>query len=236
MSSMPSLFISHGAPTLAISDSPARHFLAQLGARLPRPAAILVASAHWETMGGPAVSLAERPDTIHDFGGFPRELYEMRYAAPGAPDVARAAALLLEQAGIPAGRDPSRGLDHGAWVPLTLMYPQADIPVAQVSVVHDATPADHERIGRALAPLREQGVLIIGSGSLTHNLYEFRGQPIDSPAPAWVREFAEWMKHALERGDSEALRNYRTQAPHSVKNHPTQEHLLPLYVALGAAG
>ncbi|MFD2366165.1 dioxygenase [Pseudoduganella sp. GCM10020061] len=234
MASMPSLFISHGAPTLAISDSPARHFLAELGARLPRPSAILVASAHWETNGQPSVSLAERPATIHDFGGFPPALYEMRYPAPGAPDMAQAAAALLEQAGFSAGRSATRGLDHGAWVPLTLMYPSADIPVAQLSVVRGATPADHERMGRALAPLRDQGVLVVGSGSLTHNLYEFRGQPIDSAPPDWVRAFGDWMKRALEGGDLEALRQYRAEAPHAVRNHPTEEHLLPLFVALGA--
>jgi 4,5-DOPA dioxygenase extradiol len=236
MAHMPALFISHGAPTLAISDSPARHFLAQLGAQLPRPGAILVVSAHWETMGGPSVSLADQPETIHDFGGFPQALFDMRYPAPGAPDVANAAADLLEQAGFKAGRNPSRGLDHGAWVPLSLMYPDAGIPVAQVSVMRGATPADHERMGRALAPLRGQGVLIVGSGSLTHNLYEFRGQPIDTAPPAWVREFGDWMKRAIESGDMDALRHYREQAPHAVKNHPTEEHLLPLFAALGAGG
>ncbi|HEU4852020.1 MAG TPA: class III extradiol ring-cleavage dioxygenase [Telluria sp.] len=236
MSTMPSLFISHGAPTLAITDSPARRFLQQLGESLPRPKAILVASAHWETAGAPAVSLAAAPETIHDFGGFPRELHEMQYPAPGSPDTAQAAAALLEQAGFSVGRHPSRGLDHGAWVPLSLMYPQADIPVAQVSIMRGASPQNHEKMGRALAALRDQGVLVIGSGALTHNLYEFRGQPIDTEAQPWVREFAEWMKGALERGDRDALRNYRSLAPHAAKNHPTEEHLLPLYVAMGAGG
>lgn len=236
MGRMPALFISHGAPTLAISDSPARHFLAQLGSTLPRPNAILVVSAHWETMGGVAVSLAEQPETIHDFGGFPQALYEMRYPAPGAPAVAEQAAQLLEQAGLSVKRSASRGLDHGAWVPLSLIYPQADIPVAQVSVMRGGSPADHERLGRALAPLREQGLLVIGSGSLTHNLYEFRGQPIDAEVPAWVSDFAGWMRRAIEQGDRDDLLHYRARAPHAARNHPTDEHLLPLFVALGAGG
>lgn len=236
MQTMPALFISHGAPTLAMSDSPARHFLAQLGASLPRPSAILVVSAHWETMDGVAVSLAQQPETIHDFGGFPQALYEMRYPAPGAAAVAEQAARRLEGAGFTVKRSDSRGLDHGAWVPLSLIYPQADIPAAQVSVMRGASPADHERLGRALAPLREQGVLVIGSGSLTHNLYEFRGQAIDAEVPAWVSDFAGWMRRAIEQGDRDELLNYRTRAPHAARNHPTDEHLLPLFVALGAGG
>lgn len=236
MSTLPTLFVSHGAPTLAIVDSPASRFLRELGKTLPRPKAILVASAHWETRGGPAVSLAARPDTVHDFGGFPDALFAIQYPAPGAPGVAARAASRLAQAGIATAQSPTRGLDHGAWVPLHLMYPDADIPVAQISIVRGASPAEHERIGRALTPLRDEGVLIIGSGSLTHNLYEFRGQPIDVAAPEWVSTFGDWMKARLAANDLPALRDYRTQAPHAERNHPTEEHLLPLYVALGAAG
>jgi 4,5-DOPA dioxygenase extradiol len=233
---LPALFISHGSPMLALVDSPAHHFLQQLGKTLPRPTAIVVVSAHWESLGGPAVSLAERPDTIHDFGGFPRALFEMQYPAPGAPQTGEQAATLLEAAGFTVKRSPSRGLDHGAWVPLSLMYPQADIPTLQVSVLRGAGPAEHERLGRALSSLREQGVLVIGSGSLTHNLYEFRGQDIDEPAPAWVSEFSAWMADKLQRGEREALLHYRQQAPHAARNHPTDEHLMPLYAAMGAAG
>ena len=236
MRTLPTLFVSHGAPTLAIVDSPANRFLRELGKTLPRPKAILVASAHWETRGGPAVSLAARPDTIHDFGGFPDALFAIQYPAPGAPGVAARAASRLAQAGIASAQSPTRGLDHGAWVPLHLMYPDADIPVAQISIVRGASPAEHERIGRALAPLRDEGVLIIGSGSLTHNLYEFRGQPIDVAAPEWVSTFGDWMKARLAANDLPALRDYRTQAPHAERNHPSEEHLLPLYVVLGAAG
>lgn len=236
MSTLPSLFVSHGSPMLALQDSPARRFLQELGTTLPRPKAILAVSAHWETMGGPAVSLAEKPQTIHDFGGFPRALFEIQYPAPGAPEVAARAADLLEEAGFKVGRSKDRGLDHGAWVPLSLMYPDAQVPISQLSILHGATPVEHERLGRALASLREQGVLILGSGSLTHNLYEFRGQGIDAAAANWVSEFADWMNTRLEQGERDALLDYRKSAPFAEKNHPTDEHLMPLYVAMGAAG
>jgi 4,5-DOPA dioxygenase extradiol len=236
MSRLPTLFISHGSPMLALEDSPARRFLIELGKTLPRPQAVIVASAHWESMDGPAVSLAAHPDTIHDFGGFPAPLYAIRYPAPGAPDTAERAAQLLEQAGFAVRRNADRGLDHGAWVPLRLMYPDADIPVAQVSVLHGGTPAEHEKMGKALASLRDDGVLIVGSGSLTHNLYEFRGQGIDAPVPAWVSDFGAWMMTALHDDRRDALLDYRAQAPHAVSNHPTEEHLLPLFVAMGAGG
>jgi 4,5-DOPA dioxygenase extradiol len=221
---------------LALQDSPARRFLQELGTALPRPKAILVVSAHWQTAGGPAVSLAAEPETIHDFGGFPRALFDIVYPAPGAPGIGARAAALLEETGYQPGRSMERGLDHGAWVPLMLMYPDASIPVTQLSLVHGATPADSERLGKALAPLRSEGVLVVGSGSLTHNLYEFRGQDIDAPAPEWVSQFEGWMTGRLQTGDRDALLDYRRRAPFAVQNHPTDEHLLPLYVAMGAAG
>ncbi len=236
MSRLPTLFISHGSPMLALIDSPARRFLQQFGQSLPRPRAIVVVSAHWESLGGPAVSLTPQPETIHDFGGFPRALFEIQYPAPGAPDVGEQAAALLEAAGFAVKRSTARGLDHGAWVPLILMYPEADIPTLQVSVLRGGSAAEHERLGQALAALRDQGVLVIGSGSLTHNLYEFRGQDIDEAAPAWVSEFSDWMSDKLLRGEREALLDYRQQAPHAARNHPTDEHLMPLYAAMGAAG
>lgn len=236
MTSLPTLFVSHGSPMLALQDSPARRFLQGLGAALPRPEAILVVSAHWQTAGAPAVSLAEHPQTIHDFGGFPRALFEIAYPAPGAPSAAGRAAQLLEAGGFQVGRSMQRGLDHGAWVPLCVMYPDAQVPVAQLSLVHGATPAENERLGRALAALRGEGVLVVGSGALTHNLFEFRGQAIDAPAQHWVSEFEGWMKARLENGEREALLDYRQRAPFAVQNHPTDEHLMPLFVAMGAAG
>jgi 4,5-DOPA dioxygenase extradiol len=221
---------------LALQDSPARRFLQGLGESLPRPKAIVVFSAHWETIGSPAVSLAEQPSTIHDFGGFPKALFDIQYHAAGTPEVAEHVAALFAAAGIPVGRSAQRGLDHGAWVPLSLIYPRADVPVMQISLVRGAGPAAHEMLGRALAQLRHEGVLVIGSGSLTHNLYEFRGQAVDAPAPGWVSEFEVWMRERLEAGDHAALLEYRNRAPAAAQNHPTEEHLLPLFVAIGAAG
>ncbi len=234
--SLPALFISHGSPMLAIEDSPAHQFLVGLGKSMPQPKAIVVASAHWESVNGVAVSLAAHPETIHDFGGFPEALFEIHYPAQGAPAIATRAADLLEAAGFAVRRSHDRGLDHGAWVPLRLMYPKADVPITQVSIRRGASPAEHERIGMALGKLREEGVLIIGSGAFTHNLYALRGAALNQDAPAWVRDFGEWMHARLVENQREALRHYRTQAPFAVRNHPTEDHVLPLFVAMGAAG
>lgn len=230
---LPSLFISHGAPTLSLTSCPARDFLVDLGQSLPRPRAILVISAHWETTT-PTISAVAVNETIHDFYGFPRALYEMTYPAPGAPELAEALSDLLCTAGLACQIDHQRGLDHGAWVPLMLMYPAADIPVLQLSLQHGLGPAHHLQLGRALAPLREEGVLIIGSGSFTHDLSRFRGQTLDSPAAADVDAFADWMVARLLQGSSCDLITYRRQAPFAAANHPSEEHLLPLFVALGA--
>jgi 4,5-DOPA dioxygenase extradiol len=232
---LPSLFLSHGAPTLPLTDTPARSFLSGLGGRLPEPKAILVISAHWETESA-MVSAVERNDTIHDFRGFPRPLYELTYPAPGAPSLALQVAELLRASGLSCGIDKLRGLDHGAWVPLLLMYPKADIPVLQLSIQPHLGPAHHLRLGQALERLRGEGVLIIGSGSLTHDLSEFRGQALDAPAPDWVTRFADWFGEKLDTARTGDLVDYRRQAPFAVKNHPSDEHLLPLFAALGAAG
>lgn len=234
MEKLPTLFVSHGSPMLALQPTAAHRFLAGLGTTLPRPAAILVVSAHWETLGGVAVSTAPQPATIHDFGGFPHALFEISYPAAGAVDAAMRAAAAFGQAGLAVRTSATRGLDHGAWVPLGLMYPATDIPVAQVSVVRGASPAEHLQLGRALASLRTQGILVIGSGSLTHNLYELRG--MDDSVPAWVSDFGGWMHERIEAGDSAALLDYRGKAPHAARNHPTEEHILPLFAAWGAAG
>lgn len=232
---MPSLFLSHGAPTLPVTETPARAFLSRLGSELDRPDAILVVSAHWET-AAPTLNAVEWNDTIHDFYGFPRPLYDMRYPAPGAPALAARIATLLHDGGLACDIDLQRGLDHGAWVPLSLIYPAADIPVLQLSVQPNLGPAHHLHIGRTLAPLRNDGVLIIGSGSFTHDLSEFRGHMPNDRPPDWVNDFADWFDAALSERRIADLVDYRHLAPHAVKNHPSEEHLLPFYVALGAAG
>ena len=231
----PSLFVSHGSPMMALTDSPARDFLRGLGPELGKPSAILVASAHWETRI-PALNRVERNNTIHDFYGFPPELFAMRYEPPGAPALADKAAALLQAAGMPVGIDPERGLDHGAWVPLTLMYPAADIPVLQIGIQSDQGPDHHLRVGQALAELREDGVLILGSGSFTHNLRLLRRDAVDGPQPPDVVAFADWFDTAISEGRTQDLLEYRTRAPYAERQHPTDEHLLPLYVAMGAGG
>jgi 4,5-DOPA dioxygenase extradiol len=231
----PSLFVSHGSPEILITQSLARDFLTGLGTALGRPDAILLVSAHWET-AEPALNAVETNATIHDFGGFPAPLYAMQYPAPGSPALAEKAAALLREAGLPVRMDTRRGLDHGAWVPLMLAYPAADIPVVQLSVQPRQGPAHHLALGRALRPLREQGVLIIGSGSFTHNLHEYFRAPANASEPEWVTQFADWFDHALAENRLDDLLRYRQLAPHAERNHPTDEHLLPLYTALGAAG
>jgi 4,5-DOPA dioxygenase extradiol len=230
----PVLFVSHGAPTLPLEPGETGAAWRELGARLERPTAILVISAHWATRV-PTLSTVQNPPTVHDFSGFPAELYNLRYPAPGAPDMARVAALALEHAGIPVQLDETRGLDHGAWVPLSFLFPDADLPVTQLSLQSERNPAWHVALGKALRPLREQGVLIIASGSITHNLRALFAQPQGAPVPPWVSEFCAWMADTIAAGDLEALVEYRARAPHAVQNHPTDEHLLPLFVALGAA-
>ncbi len=231
---MPVIFVSHGAPSLPLDAGETGAAWRQLGDRLPRPSSILVVSAHWGTQV-PTLSRALQPETIHDFSGFPEELYRLRYLAPGAPELAEAAAQALRQAGIPAQLDDAHGLDHGAWVPLSIMFPKADIPVAQLSLQPEKDPAWHVALGRALRPLREQGVLIVGSGAITHNLRAVFRHPQGEPAPEWVNEFCDWVVDRIQAGDLDALCAYRTLAPYAVQNHPTDEHLLPLFVALGAA-
>jgi 4,5-DOPA dioxygenase extradiol len=230
-SNFPSLFVSHGAPSLVIERNDTVAFLRGLGAQLGRPRAILCVSAHWNT-SVPTVSAAAQPETIHDFGGFAPELYRMRYPAPGAPWLAERVAELLAGADITAQVSPTRGLDHGAWVPLSLIYPAADIPVTQLSVQPQAGPAAHFNLGRALAPLRREGVLIMATGSATHNLARLGGD--GAPPPAWAAEFDEWLYEQITRGSVAELLNYRQLAPHAALAHPTDEHLLPLFVALGA--
>ena len=232
MTRPPSLFVSHGAPTFAIEPGLAGPKLAALGRALPRPRAVLVVSPHWMTPS-PRVGLVARPQTIHDFGGFDPALYEISYPVDGHPALAQRALEILAAAGWAPQADERRGLDHGAWVQLRHLYPDADVPAFQVSLPARLDGDGAWAFGAALAPLAEEGVLIVGSGSLTHNLGEFRaGAGSDEP---YAAEFAAWVREAVAHGDSVRLRQTLAQAPHANRAHPTAEHFWPLLVAAGAA-
>lgn len=232
----PALFVPHGAPTFALQPGAAGAALERFAAQLRPPRAIVVLSAHWAT-SIPTVGLALRPETIHDFSGFPAELYAIQYPATGCPEAAREVAGALVEAGLPVTLDAARGLDHGAWVPLRLMFPDADVPVIPLSIQPRAGTAGALRLGRALAPLRGRGFLVIASGNVTHNLGDyFEASRSRQGAPAYVREFADWVWERLLGRDVQGLLDYRSLAPGAARAHPTEEHLLPLHVALGAAG
>lgn len=240
MSRLPSLFVSHGAPTFALNPGTAGQALHDMAARLLQaygtPRAIVVVSAHWETPEA-TVGASGQPATIHDFGGFPEALYALRYPAAGAPDVAAELVACLNAAGLPAAIDRQRGLDHGVWVPLMHMFPQADIPVIPLSLPSHGGPQQALALGRALAPLAERGILIVGSGSITHNLGDYRrAWQQGGQTPAYVGEFADWLAARLAENDIANLLDYRHASPHGRHAHPSEEHLLPLFVALGAGG
>jgi 4,5-DOPA dioxygenase extradiol len=228
---LPSLFLSHGAPTLPLDDVPAREFLKALGTRIGRPRAIVIASGHWDTKAPRVTDDAVNP-TIHDFYGFPEALYRISYPAPG--DAALSARVAKLTGAMP---EPGRGLDHGAWVPLMLMYPDAGIPVVQLSIQSPLGAAHHIALGRALAPLRDDNVLVIGSGGFVHNLRQLeRMHPERAVEPEWSKEFSDWMHDKLMARDDAALAAWRSQAPHARIAQPTEDHFLPLFVAYGAGG
>ena len=229
---LPSVFISHGSPMHALEPGAAGEAWKALARRLPRPRAILIASAHWET-NLPMLTGSDKPETVHDFTNFPEALYRLRYPSPGAPEVAKRAQALLKDAGFTAGIDGCRGLDHGAWSPLLYMYPEADIPVVQISVQPALGPGHHVELGRSLRKLAEENVLIIGSGHMTHNLRDW-ARGAGAPAP-YAREFQAWVFEKLKERDVDSLIDYRSRSPHGVRAHPTDEHFLPLFFALGAA-
>jgi 4,5-DOPA dioxygenase extradiol len=236
VSRFPALFLSHGAPTIAIEDVSETQAWRALARELPRPREILVVSAHWDTRE-PVVSTAREPETIYDFFGFPRQLYEIRYPAPGAPLLAERVAAKLGAAGIACSIDSERGLDHGAWVPLKWMYPAADIPTTQLSVQSQQSPRHHYALGRALADLREEGVLILASGGIVHNLRELEWHLRGNREPTeWARVFNEWIAERIEGQALDELLDYRRVAPNAVRSHPTEEHFDPFFVALGAGG
>ena len=228
----PALFISHGAPTFALEPGELGRQLNHLGQSLNGITAVVAVSPHWEARSL-KVSSSQAPATIHDFYGFAAELYAQQYPVAGSPEVAATVVRALEEAGLPATLDEQRGMDHGVWVPMRHLRPQADIPVVCVSQPLDATPLSAWRVGQALAPLRKHGALILASGSLTHNLGEFRGPAVTEIQP-YVREFAAWIQSRLKDRDQESLLHYRTLAPHATRAHPSEDHLLPLFVALGA--
>jgi 4,5-DOPA dioxygenase extradiol len=229
----PSLFLSHGAPDLAVSDVPARAFLRQLGSTLARPDAIVIMSAHHET-DGVAVRAPVRFRTWHDFGNFGPELHALRYEPPGAPALGEKVFHLLDEAGLAPRRDASELIDHGAWVPLMQLFPAADIPLVMVSIDPRRDSRWHEAIGRALAPLRARSILLIGSGSISHNL-----RAVFSPGAkdrSWAEDFTGWLDSTIRDGNRDALLDTMQEAPDAARNHPTDEHLLPLFFAYGAGG
>lgn len=231
---MPVVFVSHGAPDALLKAPDAVACWREIGQQVFEPAAILVVSAHWEARQ-PTASLSGAPETIHDFAGFPPELYRIQYRAPGAPALAERVVSLLSAAGLAAVLHPSRGLDHGAWVPLSAMYPQANVPVTQLSLVRNASAATHFSLGQALAPLRDEGVLIVASGAITHNFgwLDLHAKNNQAPLPP-ARIFTDWVAERLAEKADTALLSYRS-APYGAEAHPTEEHLLPLFVALGAS-
>ncbi len=229
---MPTLFVSHGAPDILLQPSKTLALWKSLGEKLPRPDAILAVSAHWTT-SSPLVGSAAHPRTIHDFGGFPRELYQMHYDAPGAVELAYRVESLLNEANIPIQRDPSYGLDHGAWVPLKYLYPDTSIPVTQLSVQPGHGTQWHLNLGKALSALRDENVLILASGSITHN-FGWLSAPGSPEFPPAV-QFSDWVAEKIEQKDISALLDYRNLAPYGAEAHPTDEHFLPLFIALGAS-
>ena len=233
-SKLPIIFLSHGSPTLALEDSAAGRFLDALGPSLPRPKAVVVASAHFMT-DRPMLGGNPTPHTVHDFGGFPEPLYQIQYKAPGDPTLANDIAKTLDELGAQSKVRPEHGIDHGVWVPLLRMYPDADIPVVPLSVMPYQNAKTHYQIGLALGKLRDQGVLVIGSGGFVHNLGELEWRNKAAPMPEWAQQFRQWMLDKLFSGDIEALLAWHEHAPNPDRAHPTVEHLMPFYVALGAA-
>ncbi|MFM8278087.1 MAG: DODA-type extradiol aromatic ring-opening family dioxygenase [Cyanobium sp.] len=235
------LFVAHGSPMFAIEPGAAGAALLSLATELDRPRALLLISPHWETMH-PTVGTTEamagnRLETIHDFGGFDPRLYEIQYPATGSPQAAQEVVEALQTAGFAVATDPRRGLDHGAWVPLRYLIPAADVPVVPLSIQHHGGPIHAYRVGQALAPLAEQGWLIVASGNITHNLRDWQmasgGMAIDT---SYAKRFSDWVAQRLDERNTEALLDYRQQHPDAMQAQPRDEHLLPLFTALGAAG
>ncbi len=240
MSSMPTLFVSHGGPNVVIEPSEAHDYLKSIGTLMPKPKAIVLVSAHFET-DGPVVVTDPAPGMIYDFGGFPDELYEMIYPAPGEPELAMRVAHMLLDAGLTPRIAPKRGYDHGAWNTMILAYPDADVPIVQLSIDPRRDAAYHYALGQALAPLREEGILLVGSGHITHNLRAVftvmrSGAKPDPQMAGQVAAFTDWFAEKFAAHDKAAILDWKRLAPFPAANHPTDEHLMPLFFAYGAAG
>ena len=231
---MPVAFTAHGNPMNALGGNPFARFLARWGESLPRPQAVLCVSAHWER-SPLAVTASERPETVHDFYGFPPELYRLRYPAPGSPALAARTRQLLVAAGFLCQEEQSRGLDHGVWSPLMHLLPGCDVPVVQLSLPRGVPMSAHVEIGRTLAPLRDEGVLILGSGNLVHNLIAADLRDREAPVAAWALRFDGWVKQCLQEWNLEALSTPWEAGPAGRDAHPTLEHYAPLLVVCGAA-
>jgi 4,5-DOPA dioxygenase extradiol len=231
----PALFVAHASPMLALEREGHAEALRRFGGSLGGVSAVAVVSAHWEAPGPIRVTAAPRPALIYDFGGFPRPLYEMTYPAPGSPELANEIVGMLETAGLPAIAELRRGWDHGLWIPLRLMFPAASVPVVEVSLPLARDPQVVSRIGRTLAPLRDRGVLVIGSGGIVHNLRVARLDRKDAPVDGWARQFDDWVRDRVEQRDLVELEAYRDRAPGASMAVAESEHFDPLFFALGAA-
>ncbi len=233
---LPSLFVAHGAPLLAIEDNEYTQFLEQLGTKWPKPKAVVLFSAHWESRTQ-KVSKVDEFETIYDFGGFPEELYRIKYPAKGEHSVTKEIEECFVSQGIPYDVDTKRGLDHGAWVVLKMIYPNADIPVISMSVNPNLTPMEQYQIGKSLQNVRKKDMLIIGSGGTVHNLGALKMWSDDGAIDPWAQEFDIWLEHHLTNWDLDALFNYHSLAPSAELAVPPfgREHFIPIFYAMGAA-
>jgi 4,5-DOPA dioxygenase extradiol len=230
---IPAVFVSHGSPAVAIEHGAYQDALAAFG-RKQRPDAVFVVSAHSSGSNAVSISAAERYRAVHDFGGFPQALYDLTYSPPGSPALAKRVASGLKEQGWAAELVAEDGLDHGVWIPMRLMYPEARIPVVPLAVP-DSSPEQLYKFGLALAPFRSENVMIMGSGGIVHNLRMFRGGPTDQPVASWAKEFDDWFQQKLEEHDVASLLHYRELAPHAELAVPTLDHFAPVFPILGAA-
>jgi 4,5-DOPA dioxygenase extradiol len=231
----PALFVAHASPMLALEREGHARALSAFGERFPNPAGIAIVSAHWEAPGPIRVTAAPRPSLIYDFGGFPRPLYEMTYPAPGSPALAIEIVGMLGQAGIAAVPEQRRGWDHGVWIPLRLLYPDASVPVVEISLPVPREPELVAEVGKALAPLRDRGILLVGSGGIVHNLRLAQLDRKEGPADGWARRFDDWVREKVERRDLPGLASYRERAPYAERAVAESEHFDPLFFPFGAA-